>query len=371
MGRLLGRRVNHGPQLQGKITIPPRDKHYFHIATQIQRRITMASRADSDVFDDDPFDPYSAESSPDPLSRSINENTPSVRRSATRSSKKPLVSTSPSKQNRGQSASSFDIVSPSKSMILNTPRGTGASPWRIKVTVQAEPDAGDENASSPIVQHMTRTHTTTVPLKDADASSPAKRRGRPRKSDASSANTKRNGTPVRKTPRPHSKTRDITTESSFGGVETDSVPKKRRGRPRKSQLLSEEQTLEALSQDLNFTGISMREESASPKKNRGRPRKSIQPIIQSEEAIAEPGEEKSTPTPQPAHVDIPVIETTVPTPQSRRTQSKQKMVGGELVEKTRFTPPQTDLSKSIRRRKNTPAAKEKVLVHVSSEEMPP
>ncbi|PVI04160.1 hypothetical protein DM02DRAFT_611765 [Periconia macrospinosa] len=338
----------------------------------------MASRSNSAIYDD-VFDPDSAESSPDPLSRSINENTPYARRTATRTTKQPLVSSSPSKQNRRQRTSDFEISSPSKSMVLNTPRGTGASPWRIKVTVQAEPDVGDENASSPTVQHVTR--TTTVPLKDADASSPVKRRGRPRKSDASSAKPKRNGTPVRKTPKSPSKSRDITSESSIVDENTTSIPKKRRGRPRKSLLPSEEETLDQISQDLNFTTISMPEEDSSPKKKRGRPRKSLQPSTHPDDisAAVDTEADKSASTPTPAQMAIPVIETTVPTPQSRQKDPTDKAVyppgfgilglaDYELEERMHFTPPQTELSQRIRARKNTPAAKGKVLIEISSDE---
>lgn len=126
----------------------------------------------------------------------------------------------------------------------------GASPWRIKVTVQAEPESDGENTMSPTLKKITRTKTTTVPLKDHDAPSPMKRgRGRPRKSDAAGstpAKSKRKGTPVR--PAARSKSRGASAGpagSSAAHVDTDAPPKRGRGRPRKVPLpaTEDEETL--------------------------------------------------------------------------------------------------------------------------------
>lgn len=171
------------------------------------------------------------DSSPDPLAASFNNNTfAKPRRAAT--PREPLRTTSPSKQNQAFSVPDFELSSPAKSMIMSTPRVGSASPWRIKVTVQAEPGS-DENADSPSVKRVTRTKTTTVPLKDHDAQTPAKRpRGRPRKSDIGvPAKPKRNGTPLRKPAR--SKSRDPSVGAT-ADVDTDAPPKRRRGRPRKN-----------------------------------------------------------------------------------------------------------------------------------------
>lgn len=123
-------------------------------------------------------------------------------------------------------------------MIMNTPRTGGASPWRIKVTVQAEPESDGENTMSPMVKKATRTKTTTIPLKDPDAPSPMKRgRGRPRKSDAAGstpAKTKRKGTPAKRAAR--SKSRDTSVGlagASAADMDMDAPPVRRRGRPRK------------------------------------------------------------------------------------------------------------------------------------------
>jgi hypothetical protein len=178
-------------------------------------------------------DAHSYDSSPDPLAISFNNNKPT--RKAT--PRRPLGSTSPSKQNRRSSVSEFEFSSPTKAMILNTPRVGSASPWRIKVTVQAEPGSDDENAQSPTVGRFTRTQTTTIPLKDPDASSPVKRgRGRPRKSDTGVVSrTKRAGTPIKRAPRSKSRDRSVgAADASAADVDTDAPPKRKRGRPRKS-----------------------------------------------------------------------------------------------------------------------------------------
>ncbi|KAF2849888.1 hypothetical protein T440DRAFT_468948 [Plenodomus tracheiphilus IPT5] len=194
----------------------------------------MASRGRTATANSDGDRNY--DSSPDPLAMSMGENTTqAIRRKA--AGRMPLTTNSPSKQNRTLDISELDFDSPAKSMILNTPRAGGASPWRIKVTVQAEPGSDEENTMSPSIKRVTRTKTTTVPLKDPDAQSPVKRpRGRPRKSDGGvAAKPRRNGTPVKKAPR--SKSRDASLDvagSSAADVDTDVPPKKRRGRPRKS-----------------------------------------------------------------------------------------------------------------------------------------
>ncbi|KAI8935295.1 hypothetical protein NX059_007883 [Plenodomus lindquistii] len=194
----------------------------------------MASRGRTATTDNDGGRSY--DSSPDPLAMSMDENTTqAIRHKA--AGRTPLMTNSSSKQNRTLEISGMDLDSPAKSMVLNTPRAGGASPWRIKVTVQAEPGSDEENTMSPSVKRVTRTKTTTVPLKDPDAQSPVKRpRGRPRKSDTGiAAKPRRNGTPVKKTAR--SKSRDASVGaagSSAADVDTDVPPKKRRGRPRKS-----------------------------------------------------------------------------------------------------------------------------------------
>ncbi|CBY01763.1 hypothetical protein LEMA_P005500.1 [Plenodomus lingam JN3] len=194
----------------------------------------MASRGRTATANNDHDRSY--DSSPDPLAVSVDENTTQViRRKAT--NRTPLTKNSQSKQNRTLEISELDFDSPAKSMVLNTPRASGASPWRIKVTVQAEPGSDEENTISPSVKRVTRTKTTTVPLKDPDAQSLVKRpRGRPRKSDTGvAAKTKRNGTPAKKAARSKSREASVgVAGSSAADVDTDVPPKRRRGRPRKS-----------------------------------------------------------------------------------------------------------------------------------------
>ena len=118
------------------------------------------------------------------------------------------------------------------------------SPWRIRVTVEAERE-GRKNGSPPkkslptkvFTQHTT---TTTVPLKGADGSSPAaakKTGGRPRKSLDAPIN--RNGTPKPKAARKR-KTMRVSMEGEEDSQATP--PRAGRGRPRKSLEVAVEQS---------------------------------------------------------------------------------------------------------------------------------
>ncbi|KAG9187476.1 hypothetical protein G6011_05347 [Alternaria panax] len=201
----------------------------------------MAPRGRSVTAGDDAYTDRSYDSSPDPLALSFDGTIPtSGRKPMPRDS---MARSSPSKQKRRLEASEMMFSSPTKSMIMSTPRAGGASPWRIKVTVQAEPGSDEVNAESPSVKRVTRTKTTTVPLKDHDASSPVKRpRGRPRKSDVGATpKPKRKGTPVKRAARSRSPGANMKAgESSAADVDTDVPPKKRRGRPRKTVQLPPE-----------------------------------------------------------------------------------------------------------------------------------
>ncbi|KAB2110675.1 hypothetical protein AG0111_0g1896 [Alternaria gaisen] len=213
----------------------------------------MAPRGRSATAGDDAHTDRSYDSSPDPLAISFDGSIPmSGRKPLPRDS---MARSSPSKQNRRLEASEMMFSSPTKSMIMSTPRAGGASPWRIKVTVQAEPGSDEVNAESPSVKRVTRTKTTTVPLKDHEASSPVKRpRGRPRKSDVGATpKPKRKGTPVKRAARSRSPETNMKTgESSAADVDTDVPPKKRRGRPRKNVQLPPEtsDTREGSAQDV-------------------------------------------------------------------------------------------------------------------------
>lgn len=191
----------------------------------------MATPRRADGFSGNAARDYS--SSPDPLAMSGYDNTVT----STRKPQHTPRTTSPSKQNRQTRTHEFEIASPAKSMVMNTPRMGGASPWRIKVTVQAEPESDGENTMSPTLNKVTRTKTTTVPLKDHDAPSPMKRgRGRPRKSDAAGstpAKTKRKGTPIKRAARSKSRDASAGTRSGAADIDTDAPPKRKPGRPRK------------------------------------------------------------------------------------------------------------------------------------------
>ncbi|MCJ1425036.1 hypothetical protein MMC29_002924 [Sticta canariensis] len=127
-----------------------------------------------------------------------------------------------------------------------------ASPWRIRVTVEAEQehtqsrDAQSPRNILPVKRLAERMTTTTVPLNDADEKSPAvpkKCRGRPRKSIDSPA--KKIGTPKQKTARSRKTVPSSTKKSSNEtGRHTPTPSKRRRGRPRKSA--------EGLAEDLSL-----------------------------------------------------------------------------------------------------------------------
>lgn len=223
----------------------------------------MAPRGRSVTASEDAHSDRSYDSSPDPLAISFDDNIASARRKPT--PRKPIVPSSPSKQRSRLDASEMIFSSPSKSMTLSTPRGNGASPWRIKVTVQAEPEDDGEHAESPSVKRVTRTKTTTVPLKDPDASSPVKRpRGRPRKSDVGSTpKAKRRGTPIKR-PAQFSSPTKISQDSESGAadVDTDIPPRKRRGRPRKGAHPSSEEP--DVAEEPQTSPRSIREETPLP-----------------------------------------------------------------------------------------------------------
>lgn len=108
------------------------------------------------------------------------------------------------------------------------------SPWRIKLTVEAEPE--NTMPDSPSKRLDERIITTTVPLKEAAGSSPpaAKRgRGRPRKS--LDGPVKRSGTPKPKAVGRKKATQDAKEDDTQNrSTKTATTPKKARGRPRKS-----------------------------------------------------------------------------------------------------------------------------------------
>ncbi|EME45894.1 hypothetical protein DOTSEDRAFT_78352 [Dothistroma septosporum NZE10] len=128
----------------------------------------------------------SRDSSPDPLEL---PTSPLARHSPVRRQSSKKRSPSPRKVGRPRKH-----ATPAKSVILDTPGAGDASPWRIKVTVEAEPREGSPG------KRIIR--TTTVPLKDETSkrsSSPGKRAS-PRKgtpAEPKKSVRKRKGTPIR------------------------------------------------------------------------------------------------------------------------------------------------------------------------------
>lgn len=183
-------------------------------------------------------------SSPDPLG-STQQNlgiVPPSKGKAGATPKKPLANTSsnvrkqefylttpPSR--RTGNASPFKLVAEADNP---------SSPWRIRVTVQAEQEDTQHNQSSlhnvPVKRLAERMTTTMVPLKDADEQSPAgskKGRGRSRKSICSPE--KKVGTPKQKSASPRKAvSTSIKKSSSETGRQTPTPSKRGRGRPRKS-----------------------------------------------------------------------------------------------------------------------------------------
>ncbi|KAF2243645.1 hypothetical protein BU26DRAFT_523234 [Trematosphaeria pertusa] len=324
----------------------------------------------------DHLDGGGPESSPDPLAASLNENTAHARRRAPRAAKQPLVSSPPSRQNRRSSITqTAEFDSPSKSMVLNTGRPGGVSPWRIRVTVEAAPGSDEENMESPTVKRVTRTKTTTVPLKDADAPSPVKRRGRPRKSDAAGAKPRRSGTPVRARAKASARSSSVGADASAADVDTDTAPKKRRGRPRKHFRAPTEEG-DTITVGVQHTQDALSAGSASVATE--------EPEAALDEAEgANIQDDIATPEPE-TQTTVPVIETTLAIPQDPRVKAAEDpLLDGtslmppidkrpdtlrEIEMPITFTPPQTELSKRIRARKGTPAAKGKPLAEISSDE---
>ena len=178
-------------------------------------------------------------SSPDPLGLSINQQqlqATDARRATTPSSpRKPFgedkgnirlqdfyLETPQAKLTR--SASPTKSVAQSENLI---------SPWRIRVTVEAERNEFEDEhmirSRSPAKRLTERTLTTTVPLKDADNSPTPHKRGRPPKSSENLK--KRKGTPKPS----RRKTQGDDLERLQSSDQAGFTPMRRpRGRPRKS-----------------------------------------------------------------------------------------------------------------------------------------
>ncbi|KAF4544650.1 At DNA binding protein [Lasiodiplodia theobromae] len=184
-------------------------------------------------------------SSPDPLTfvTSSPSKSAATRRSAKRAAAQPLTQLSPNVQRSDPFLDIPDLAngSPSKSITMTTPKAAGSSPWRIKVTV--EPDNGfsqdENNLDSPTGARSARvtTTTTTIPLNDANGSSPVRRRGRPRKSDTLPATLEGVMSPTKKRGRPRKSDAAAASQSTsiLLNDARDSSPVRKSGRPKKAE----------------------------------------------------------------------------------------------------------------------------------------
>ena len=181
-------------------------------------------------------------SSPDPLGMS---NSSIFGHTPTKKTRQPLIT--PRKALREASGNpqvqEFYIDTPPNLTRNASPKKSprqmrqSTSPWRIRLTVQAEPiDEMQKPDDSSKKRLAERTTTTTVPLKGGDDTPPAvekKGRGRPRKS--LDGPVKRSGTPK---PKVRGRRRTLSESPSKQKVDADSEmttpPKKPRGRPKKS-----------------------------------------------------------------------------------------------------------------------------------------
>lgn len=189
----------------------------------------------------------SSESSPDPLTMSSHTfpklTTPIRARSKTPVSQR--LSRSIKKQLTFEDESDLR-ASPTKSITMDTPGN--ASPWRIKVTVEAEPrDDGNgefvdfDVKSSPKKSSKKGVTKTTIPLKEADDSPPSRARRKPRKSSGPSSGVrKRKPTPARRKSTRKADSPPLLSELSVGS--SPSQPTRTRQRSKSRQLAEEDAT---------------------------------------------------------------------------------------------------------------------------------
>ena len=189
-------------------------------------------------------------SSPDPLGMS-NENlfnaSPTKTKQASLSPRKPLGTATGNVQ-----VQDFFVSTPPSKPHNAAPRrdskqqkNESESPWRIRLTLQADRLDGLEAQMSPLRLTEKRT-TTTIPLKggddEDDVEKPVKRgRGRPRKSIDSPL--PRNGTPKPKAAA-RRKTMPVEEMPEIGDCWAPTPPRKKRGRKKQSRQPDEGQTSE-------------------------------------------------------------------------------------------------------------------------------
>lgn len=227
-------------------------------------------------------------SSPDPLGLSLTGKPTS---SPAKSPQKPRTPRKALSDSHGNAqVQHFYLTTPSAP---HTPSASPAksaqdvrSPWRIRVTVEAEPEIN--MAKTPSKHLIERTTTTSIPLKDAvDPSSVAVKRGRGRPRKSLEGRVKRNGTPKpRATGRKKNVHQTVDHKIEDEAAEPMSSPQRARGRPRKSvgssaakpgpEVLNTEELAEA-SQSDESTDFEKhpksrgRRKAMTPKRKRGAP----------------------------------------------------------------------------------------------------
>lgn len=181
-------------------------------------------------------------SSPDPLGMSIENNTtpsPTKSRRSTASPRKALVKTTPDKHVQNI----YISTPPARKNSSPTKSPKSTSPWRIRLTVQAEQVKDDKGVKKSPARRLTeRTTTITVPLKGGDDTPPAavkSGRGRPRKS--LNGTQKKSATPKPKADgRRKTVPKTLREEDDNANLWAPTPPKKTRGRPRKSMEARQE-----------------------------------------------------------------------------------------------------------------------------------
>lgn len=193
------------------------------------RSITMRPTPTSTAFRQDEL------SSPDPLASSFNDenNTTDVTHGSLRSLSRKQPAAVTRNQGRNSRAASLEHI-PIPSSPFRTVSEQNLSPWKIRVTVEAEPEAMDSE------ERLTRTMTRTmkVPLRQDSSPLGATSSARGRKSQSSPSKTKRSSTPVRRQ-RGNSRTRrasvtDLDARPLGDDAESDDWTKqKKKTSPRK------------------------------------------------------------------------------------------------------------------------------------------
>ena len=233
-----------------------------------------------------PLHEYDELSSPDPLADSVNdENTLAVARSASPAKR---ISQSPLRHAFEPTVSTPQRTKSVSDMIVNSPSRTISeqilSPWKIRVTVEAEPEDPHETAP------RTRTRTFKIPLRDASSPVPIpdeEHISRGRRPAVSPSKGKRSGTPVRGRSNSRSRRKSLTDlDITVLGDDGDSddwtkrnSPKKRKAR-RKSKIAN---TQESVASDTASKTIIGDADATSPKP-RAQKRKSSFQIREDSEA---------------------------------------------------------------------------------------